>query len=339
MNWESLVGHQVQLEAFRRAAERDRLSHAYLFVGPAGIGKRTFAQLLAQSLMCDTHADGELNFCETCHNCRQFTAGSHPDLFHISRPEGKTEIPIELFIGPPERRGQTGLCHDITLKPMSARRKIAIIDEAHLLNEASGNSLLKTLEEPPEKSILFLIADKEERILTTIKSRCQLIRFAPLATSDVSRLLLATVLVDSPEKAEEIGPFCAGSLQNAVELLENNWLELRKQIFDLLNKRDYNAVQISQKMIETVEEYSSDATGQRHATSWIIRFVQEYCEAALHQLVESNATGGSEMDGPLDRLEQLYERALQAQAHLDQRLSVANVLEGMFHDLRRHSAV
>lgn len=334
MNQPPLIGHQSILEMFRRAAQRDRLSHAYLFVGPSGIGKRTFARYLAQCLMCDSYSDGELNYCGSCHNCRQFEAGSHPDLFEIARPEGKTEIPIELFIGPPEQRGRTGLCHDITLKPMSARRKIALIDEAQLLNEASGNSLLKTLEEPPEKSILFLIADKEERILTTIRSRCQLIRFSPLDQEDLTELLLRNELVSSREQAEEVAPYCSGSLQNAKELLENNWLDLRREIFDLLNKPDFNAVQIAQKMQERVEEFASDAIGQRHATNWIIRFIQEYCQTALQQTVLTTTGPAAIQESHLERLEQLYEKALQAQAQVDQRLSVPNVLEALFHNLR-----
>ncbi|MEZ6048977.1 MAG: hypothetical protein R3C11_26055 [Planctomycetaceae bacterium] len=135
---------------------------------------------------------------------------STPDLFLLGLPEGKSEIPIELFIGPRENRG-TGLCHDISLRPMSACRKIAIINDAHLLNEASGNALLKTLEEPPEKSILILIAEQEQRILQTIRSRCQLVRFDPLPESDVVELMLAAGLVEDREKAVEIARYSEGA--------------------------------------------------------------------------------------------------------------------------------
>lgn len=337
MHWNDLAGHDRLYAAFQRAASRNRLSHAYLFVGPPGIGKQTFSRLLTQSLFCDRHPDTDLDFCGECSNCRQFEGGAHPDFFSISRPEGKSEIPIELFVGSREKRGQEGLCHDIALRPMSARRKIAIINEAHLLNEASGNALLKTLEEPPEKSMLILIADREERILQTIHSRCQLVRFDPLSTAEVAELMVKAGIVETPEEADKIAPHSDGSLSTARELVQHDWLRLRQQIFQILAQRDFNWVQIAGQMIEMVESIGSDTPTQRHATSWSLRFIQEYCSEETNRIVRA-LPQGLPTDAEEERLkmaQKIYERTLTAQHHLEQFMPVASVIEGLFDELSR----
>ena len=99
MIWDSLKGHQHQMEMFRRAIGRNRLAHAYLLIGPSGIGKRYFAKLLAQCLFCPQFSDEELEACGECHACRQMQAGTHPDLLEIGLPDGKRSIPLELLIG------------------------------------------------------------------------------------------------------------------------------------------------------------------------------------------------------------------------------------------------
>ncbi|MCA9081573.1 MAG: hypothetical protein KDA58_13500, partial [Planctomycetaceae bacterium] len=171
MIWDRLKGHQTQVEMFRRAIDRQRLAHAYLLVGSHGIGKRLFVHLLAQCLFCDQHAEEELLACGRCSGCKQVLAGTHPDLLEVGCPKGKKELPIELLVGPPERRGREGLCHDLALRPMSASRRIALINDAELMNEASANALLKTLEEPPRDSLIFLTTPDTEPILPTIRSR------------------------------------------------------------------------------------------------------------------------------------------------------------------------
>ena len=93
-----------------------------------------------------------------------------------------------------------GLCYDIALKPYSGRRKVAIIDDADYLNKEGANCLLKTLEEPPPKSLLILIGTSEQRQLPTIRSRCQIVRFQPLPEQDVAELLLATGACEDAER-------------------------------------------------------------------------------------------------------------------------------------------
>ncbi|MEZ6064931.1 MAG: ATP-binding protein [Planctomycetaceae bacterium] len=155
MSWDDIRGHDTQLAMFRRAIARGRVAHAYLFLGPPGVGKRLIAHRIAQCLFCQTHADSELRACGICSACKQVKSGTHSDLMSIGLPPGKRELPISLLLGEPDRRGREGLLHDLSLRPMSADRRIAIIDDADRMNDESANALLKTLEEPPPGRFCF----------------------------------------------------------------------------------------------------------------------------------------------------------------------------------------
>ena len=119
MVWENILGHHQQREMIRRSLERNRLSHAYLLIGPEGIGKKKLARAVAMSLLCETVPDSKLDACGECRNCKRMKAGTHPDYYEVGRPEGKREIPIEVFAGSKEKRGREGLCFEMSLKPMA----------------------------------------------------------------------------------------------------------------------------------------------------------------------------------------------------------------------------
>src|SRR6266481_3872353 len=188
--------------AFARAVARGRLAHAYLFAGPPGVGKRLFALELAKAILCENppphptlspsggegRVRGKLEACDRCAACSQVEAGTHPDFFATGRPEEKLEFPIEVM---------RELCRNFSLKSARGRGKVAIIDDADDLNEESANCFLKTLEEPPPRSVLLLIGSSPERQLPTIVSRCQVVRFAPLPAADVADLLRAGGVEDA----------------------------------------------------------------------------------------------------------------------------------------------
>ena len=189
MSWQQIRGHDVVVEQFRRSRAAGRLASTFLFVGLPGIGKRTFADKLAQALLCERGRPDQLEPCGTCSSCLMCLGGTHPDVEVVSRPAGKSSIPLELLIGDKEHRNQEGLCHRISLRPFRGGYKIAIIDDADDLNQEGANCLLKTLEEPPPRSVLILIGTSEQKQLPTIRSRCQVIRFRPLPDDVVRQLL------------------------------------------------------------------------------------------------------------------------------------------------------
>lgn len=184
-----VIGHDQVKQRFARTLERNRLASTYLFVGPEGVGKRFFAERLAAALLCSRGGDERLEACGDCDNCRLTAAGNHPDLLRIERPEGKTTLPVDLFIGRAERRNREGLCHDIALRPSIASRRVAIIDDADDFSVETANCLLKTLEEPPPGSLLILIGTSLARQISTIRSRSQIVRFEPLDQTQVADVL------------------------------------------------------------------------------------------------------------------------------------------------------
>src|SRR5437773_3671449 len=215
MTWQSIRGHDRVVGKFRRALTKGRLASTFLFVGPAGVGKRTFALKLAQGLLCERAEAERLDPCGECPSCHQVASLNHPDVEIVAKPADKAFIPLELLIGDAEHRMRAGLCYSIALKPYSGRRKVAIIDDADYLNKEGANCLLKTLEEPPPYSVLILIGTSEQRQLPTIRSRCQIVRFQPLAESDVAELVIEQGLCTDPALARAAAAHSHGSLQRA----------------------------------------------------------------------------------------------------------------------------
>ena len=181
--WHEPLWRQVQQ---RRAA--DRLPHALLLAGPAGLGKLAFAKRLARALLCET-PDGEGDACGRCRSCRLFQAGSHPD-YRMEQPaeEGKA-IRID-----PIRE----LCAFLGFTAQYGGYKIALLEPADRLNLNAANSLLKTLEEPPGDCLLLLVTAHPARLPATVRSRCQKVSFVPPPPS-VARAWLAARMNGGPD--------------------------------------------------------------------------------------------------------------------------------------------
>jgi len=195
-----LIGHQKQWKSLKNAFVNSRLSHAYLFSGPESVGKKTFALELVSFRK------------------------NHPDFFLVEREPDKKDIQISQI---------RGLVYQLSLKPFVADYKIAIIDQAHLMNPHSQNCLLKTLEEPKGNTILFLISEHPEVLFETIRSRVQQVKFQPISNKKIQEFLLKQ---GAPkEQAQEIAFWCLGSPGKALEFLKNPdiLLKQRKQAQEL----------------------------------------------------------------------------------------------------------
>jgi DNA polymerase-3 subunit delta' len=322
--WNRLRGHTAQIEMVRRAAARGRLAHGYLFLGPAGVGKRMVARGLAQALFCRETNEQELSPCGHCPACKQVLAQSHPDLLEIGCPEGKRELSIDLIAGAKDRRGREGLCHDLSLRPMSATRRVAIIDDAERMNDESANALLKTLEEPPPGSILILLAADLEPILPTIRSRCQPLWFSTLSTDDVAAILnqegLATA--DAAKAAAD----SSGSLETARKLIETGLGELRSAVRSGLSASKFNSQSLSTQVVEAIEAASSNTAEQRENATWAIQFAIDHFRGILRQ------PGASNVDQQ-DRAAASIERCYDALGHLEQSMPVPLCISGLIDDL------
>jgi DNA polymerase-3 subunit delta' len=171
--WDELVGQRKAVGYLRTAAESGTVSHAYLFVGPTGAGKKSAAKALACSLFCADEG------CGACSACRRARVGTHPDL-HIVAPEGVTYVVPQI----------QEIIHDVHLKPIEASHKVYILEDVGRFNDASANAFLKTLEEPPADVVIILLAGDFDDVLPTIGSRCQVVRFSPVAESTARALVV-----------------------------------------------------------------------------------------------------------------------------------------------------
>lgn len=347
MIWDRIRGRETHVEMFRRAVARGRFAQAYLFVGPDGVGKRLFARTLATCLFCQSHENEELAACGQCPSCRQMAAGTHPDYLTVGCPEGKRTLPISVFVGEPDKRGRTGLCHDLSLRPMAGDRRIAVVDDVNLMSPESANAFLKTLEEPPAYATLFLMASNIESLLPTIRSRCQLVRFAPLSPNDVSDLLLEQERVEDAKEADAIAAMCEGSLATAEQLLDPGLRKLRDALYGRMASASPDGLALAEVVTTGLDELTSNKQMQRRHAAWLVRFLVEFYRRTLREL--SGDTGDAQLpevrrfagclnhDDPddVELVAALLDRAAETERQLDRVQPVPLCMEAMFDDLSR----
>ena len=198
--FEGVAGQARVKRVLERALREDRLSHAYLFAGPEGLGKLDLARELAVALV--TGCAG----CGACEECARARRGLHPDLSVIAA-EGD-QIRIEQV---------DALVADLALRPFSAARRVWVIPECERLNDAAANKLLKSLEEPPAHVHFLLVSDRIERVKPTIVSRCQVIDLAPISEADVAEHLVRVHGVAGDEAAT-LARLARGSVDRAARL-------------------------------------------------------------------------------------------------------------------------
>lgn len=352
MTWLGLQGHDAIADRFRDTLRAGRLASSYLFVGPEGCGKRSFAQRLAQCLLCQRADPTELAPCGECENCQQMAAGTHPDLLSVSKPKDKQFLPVDLFIGDREHRGRVGLCHDLSLKPFQGDRRVAIVDDADFLNEEGANCLLKTLEEPPPRSVLILIGTSSEKQLPTIRSRCQIIHFRPLSTEIAASLLVANGVVDSVELAVPLARCAEGSLVQAQRLADEELWKFRAELFASLARLPREGARLARSVTTCVESVGKEAPLRRARALLLIGFAIDYYHALLRASIATEAdesplaaeTGDPDLDaavaaglanwpGEAEEIARCVDRCLEAGNHVERNANLATLTECWIADL------
>ncbi len=239
----NLIGQDKAKSLLMRSIARDKMSHAYLFRGPAGVGKKRTALTLAAYVNCKSTVNHDV--CGSCSSCRKFYTGNHPDLY-VLRAEGAA-IKINQI---------RKLKEALVFPPFEAQYRVVILEDVHTMRREAANSLLKTLEEPPPNNLLILTANETGELLATIVSRCQAIPFHPLPVDLVSRVMAADHGLPV-ETAFALAASAGGSLGRAELLLKKEFLpcrlEIVEQLLALLPGRSENVPAVYQMAEKTAE--------------------------------------------------------------------------------------
>jgi DNA polymerase III subunit gamma/tau len=260
--FDDLVGQNHVSRTLKNAVAQNRLAHAYLFVGPRGVGKTSTARILAKSLNCIKGPT--ITPCGVCDNCREIAGGNSLDVIEI---DGASNNSVE---------DVRQLRENVRYAPAKGRYKIYLIDEVHMLSSAAFNALLKTLEEPPEHVKFIFATTEPQKVLATILSRCQ--RFdlhripANLIAQHLQFIAKKEKITLQPAAAHAIARGAEGGLRDAESMLDQLVAFCGEKIAesDVLNVFGF-----------TSEQTVSDLTGRilRGETPEAIDLLHEQCEA------------------------------------------------------------
>ena len=264
--WQSLQAHIAG----------DRIPHALLMQGPAGLGKLALAERFARQLLCSEPEDGP---CGGCHGCHLFEAGTHPDFQCIGPEEPGKAIKVDAI---------RKLINDLSLKPQYGGYRIFVIDQAELMNPSSANALLKTLEEPAENTVLLLITSRPSRLPPTILSRCQKLSIRAPHRQESGRWLEQ----QRPGCAAEVllSAACDSPLQ-ALALTDTDVVERRQRVFGEfadVARRQLDPVSVSERWQgESLEE----------CMEWMLSWVSDMVRLAMVSVAPrlSNEDLGAEL--------------------------------------------
>ena len=225
MAFKDVAGNDGIKKILRLALERRRVPSSLIFSGPAGVGKTEMASTLAKALNCQALTTDS---CDACPSCRAIDRGVHPDVKVLTAEV--RDVKIE----------QTRLLKQMAyLRPMMGKRRVFIIEEAENLNDASANSLLKVLEEPPDFSHVILVTPSAHALLPTIRSRCQTLTFAAIGREEIEKILCERDF--SPEQARILALLVEGNLERALEIEWDEVQALKEDawgIFEALSSAD-----------------------------------------------------------------------------------------------------
>ncbi len=228
MTFRDLIGQRHARALLQGALQSGRIAHAYLFVGPSGVGRLTAARAFARALLCSSGGD---DACDRCSACRRVSAGVHPDLQVVAPGRGEAGAERRA-VGIDQIRD---LKRDASYPPYEARWKVFIIESAEAMRAEAANSLLKVLEEPPPGVVIVLIAESTAAVLPTLVSRSQVVRFSFVPAAEIARSLQARAGVP-PERARYLAALAGGRAGAALAAAAagDEVVARRKEVVDTL---------------------------------------------------------------------------------------------------------
>lgn len=215
------VGHNSVKQYFEQLIAQNLFrSHAFLFVGPESIGRKTLVNDLLGALLCE-HV--EQRPCSKCRHCTHLAKGIHPDVFRVTKEKDLTHVTVE---------GIRAVVEQLQSGSLFRSKKICIIENAESLSHGAANAILKTLEEPAGETFFFFVATQEDMIPATIRSRCQIVRMYPLRMNEVYDVLVSKRVL--PNIARELASFSRGRLGVILDYIgsESAWSKLKERAAD-----------------------------------------------------------------------------------------------------------
>lgn len=258
MSWKDIVGHESQIKYMLQAWKTNKLGQAYFFHGLDGVGKRTLAIEFGKALLCTSNSTFEA--CGLCPSCKLVEAENHPDLQLNGCPKEVHEFPRELM---------KEILEGFSFKASRGGAKVLVIDDCDLLNEESGNIFLKSLEEPPPHSIIFLIGTSLERQLETILSRCQKLAFHGLNQSEIAKVF-SNNQIEGSFDLNKIASACGGSVSQAIMLTNPEFSQVEDSFFAEIVMPMPDPVKLVKMVMDFIEGAGKETSGQRVRARWLV---------------------------------------------------------------------
>ncbi|MBQ7265932.1 MAG: DNA polymerase III subunit delta' [Firmicutes bacterium] len=222
LDFDTVKGHEDIIRVLKNSIVQKQVSHAYIFDGMEGVGKRTLAKAFAKSLQCEK---GGAMPCGECESCRSFENGTNPDVFYIERE--KKNMTVDIIREDITRRLETA--------PYSNKYKIFIVNEGDTMNEAAQNAFLKTLEEPPEYAVFIILCRNFARFIATVLSRCIIFKLHPLSYETVAEFVAKEKGIPLAE-ALVYAKYSSGSIGKALSFIDDEeFKEKREYAFSLVD--------------------------------------------------------------------------------------------------------
>lgn len=306
MNFSDIIGHKDVIHSLNRVLLETKVGHAYLFIGPPGIGKKTLSKAFAKKLLCQNSTEVK---CPGCRSCVLFDTETHPDFITVS-PSGNS-IKIEQL---------RELQHNMYLSRLSGNYRVFFFPDAEQLTEAAANSFLKLLEEPPGGVVFLFTAVRADRILPTIRSRCQVYTLFPVSAAMIS-IWLQDKGFETME-AQRRSLSCEG-LPGKALILEGPILETERIIFKNL---------LGQDLLKQLKFANDLEKKERQA---VLKLIHDW-ESQMRQELLSTLNAGSALD--LDRLKlgiqvRIIEKLVQVERMIESNVNPRLAVEELLTDL------
>lgn len=266
-----VIGHKRIISHLKNAIECNKPSHAYIFHGEDGCGKRTVADIFAAGLLCESKGEKP---CGICPSCLRFEGNNHPDVIRVTHEKSKISVD--------EIREQ--LVGEMQIKPYCSSYKIFIVDDAELMNEQAQNALLKTLEEPPAYGVIILLSNNINSFLDTILSRAVALPFLPCGRDEIISFIMSKKKV--PDYQAGIAAACSGGNPGlALKWVDSEeFAERKEKSLELLRR-------LGRMEPEMVFQTSMEWGKKKDDIFFFLRIVQVWLRDVLYIKASGKTTG------------------------------------------------